>query len=208
MSRHREVVVRQEESPDDRRGGRVVVEFAGWTVHIAGALVTVAPQDLSGKSIQDLRFCLEAAYDVAGIRVDAVAPQWSPHISEAVISALLGGRREAHRHWRRRSYGIYQCISAAWGQSGMDVPYTLLIRALRAALPPGTTLTGFNDDATDCAQVVALFSHAVSIVASRRFGGSAAGSVVSGPGRGGASLSRGVGAGNPTRSADPTGVAS
>lgn len=206
-------VVVSEAVPRRGAGDLVVVEFAGWTVHVCGVLITVPGQSMTGKAIQDLRVCLDAAHQMAGVRIDSAAPQWDASIAEAVLSTLRAARRHAQRCWRRKSHDIYHCTSAAWQQSGMGVPYTLLIRALRAALPAQMTLMDFNDDA-DCAQIVALYGRAIAVV-SERMHTQAASSSLSRPalGRGSRtpSVSQDAGPGFshlPGASSSSTGVAS
>jgi hypothetical protein len=96
---------------------------AGWTVHVDQSTVTVPQQDLTGKAIQDLGYCLHRAYVLAQVRISSRPGEDTPTV----------------------------------------VAYATLIRALRSALPPHTTLTEYSDQA-DRAAICQLYARAAAIV--------------------------------------------
>jgi hypothetical protein len=54
-----------------------------------------------------------------------------------IVAVLQSARRIADIDCRRAAFDIYECTSRAWRDAGMSIPYPLLMRSLRAALPPG-----------------------------------------------------------------------
>lgn len=139
------------------------VTFAGWTVRVDGAKVTVPDQDITGKTIDDLSVCLQKAYSVAGVPQTYEATAGGPRLTEALIATLQHARNIANQRWSVRSRDVYRCTFDAWEHCGMAVPYTQLIRALRAALPEPTTLTDYNDHG-DRAQIKDLYRRAIALL--------------------------------------------
>lgn len=119
----------------------------GWAVRIAGVAVTVPSQDLAGKSAEDLAYCLAKAYALANVHIVPQPSALRPEAIAALTKTLAQARHIAKAHWSPRSCDIYRCTRQAWEQDGMRVPYALLIRSLRAALPEHTTLIDYNDHA-------------------------------------------------------------
>ena len=125
------------------------VAYRGWEVHIGhhGA-VTVPMQPTEGKSVADLATCLRAAYR----RVDVGGPTSGPTtgagrtprggelgsvVGEVLMTAAgaLAGNASAVAHCY-----IYEALRAAWEQTGRAAA---VLAAVRAQLPPHTTLTDF-----------------------------------------------------------------
>ena len=128
------------------------VAYRGWEVHIGhhGA-VTVPMQPTEGKSVADLATCLRAAYR----RVDVGGPTSGPTtgagrtprggelgtvVGEVLTTAAgaLAGNASAVAHCY-----IYDALRTAWEQTGRAAPYAAVLAAVRAQLPPHTTLTDF-----------------------------------------------------------------
>lgn len=138
------------------------VSFGGWLVQIDGAAVTVPCQEITGKSTDALKECLDAAYVLAEIRLGSMPPVYPPELRAVAAATLRVARRIAEKKWRRRGHDIYCCTSVAWEQTEMAVPYALLIRALRRSLPAGTTLTEYNDHAADVEQICRLYDRGIA----------------------------------------------
>lgn len=151
----------------------VQVQLDGWLVNIAGPYVTVPRQDSTGKTSASLARCLAIAHNLAGITTlgpaDTVVR--SPRLGAALIDTMNGAQEIARKYWSPRSRDVYGSVRDAWQAHGMVVPYTLLIAAVRAALPPDTTLIDYNDRA-DQTQIDELFSRAVELfdAAARQWG--------------------------------------
>ena len=140
-------------------GDRLIVARAGWTAYIDGVAVTVPSQDLTGKTSEGLRDCLAEAYTLAGVRLaERPAPNHGP--AGALVDILRAGQRIADTYWRKTTFDVYRIASTAWQDSGQDVPWLAVIKALQRALPAATTLTEFNDAAHDAADVVRLYEMA------------------------------------------------
>lgn len=153
---------------DLKRGRITAVSAGGWLVKIFGPNVTVPAQDSAGKCIDDLAALLQAAYQIAGTpinsgigslaRVRASLPE--PLLAE-LVEVLRSAQRIADQQWNRASRDAYQCLELAWRNTSMHVPYTLLVAALRTALPPATTLCDFNNEA-NVHTIHALFESAIA----------------------------------------------
>jgi hypothetical protein len=139
------------------------LRFAGWTVHVDGAAVTVPSQDITGKAIEDLGYCLHKAYVLAEVRIGSRLPALEPALVPELIATLQHARRIAASCWAAHSHDVYHCTRQAWEQDGMAVPYAALIRALRAALPQRTTLIDYTDHA-DLPQICQLYARAVALI--------------------------------------------
>jgi hypothetical protein len=104
----------------------------------------VPTQPIAGKNMDDLDLLLGTGYRMLNI---ATSPRLSPlpqlrnRLPDAmvaqIIAVLRAARNLADMDCRRRAFDIYECTSRAWQDAGMSVPYALLLRSLRAALPPG-----------------------------------------------------------------------
>lgn len=133
----------------------------GWAVRIAGAAVTVPSQDLGGKAVEDLAYCLSKAYALANVHIPPQPSTLRPEAIRALTATLAQAARIAKAHWSPRSCDIYRCTRAAWEHDGMRVPYAALIRSLRAALPARTTLIEYNDYAHRNL-ICQLYAHAIA----------------------------------------------
>jgi len=144
--------------------GRAItqVSYAGWTVHVDGVAVTVPRQGTGGKDVDDLDVCLREAYAVAGVRQTCGPAAGGARLTEALIATLHLARRLAGQ-WPAASFDVYRCTRDAWEQTGMAVPYTQLIRALRAALPKQTTLSDYTGH-SDRAQIRDLYGRAIELL--------------------------------------------
>lgn len=71
------------------------LRFAGWTVHVDQATVTVPQQDLAGKAIQDLAYCLHKAYVLAQVRLSSRPAVLEP--AQVAITDLHTASRPTHR---------------------------------------------------------------------------------------------------------------
>lgn len=138
------------------------IRFAGWTVHVDQATVTVPQQDLAGKAIQDLAYCLHKAYVLAQVRLSSRPAVLDPAQVPSLISTLHHAQHIAESRWSACSHDVYRCTRDAWEDTGMVVAYAALIRALRAALPPRTTLTEYSDQA-DLAAICQLYTRAAAL---------------------------------------------
>jgi hypothetical protein len=153
---------------DLKRARITAVSSGGWLVKICGPNVTVPEQDSAGKSIDDLAALLQAAYRTAGTpincgigslgRVRASLPET---LVSDLVAVLRSAQRIADEQWNRASRDVYRCLELAWRNTAMHVPHTLLIAAVRAALPPATTLCDFNSNA-NVHTIHALFDTAIA----------------------------------------------
>jgi hypothetical protein len=157
------------------RGQITRLSWRGWHVHLDGESVRVPVQDGDGKSIDDLDDLLTAAYrmlnipiarrpsTLAALRAGLPAP-----LTGRVVQILRAAQRLADNRWGSRSSGVYDCTHQAWQDAGMGVPYTLLVTALRAALPqPGASLADYHHTAT-AAALHTLYDHAVGLCCTGR----------------------------------------
>ncbi|OBJ10874.1 hypothetical protein [Mycobacterium sp. 1465703.0] len=157
-----------EHAEDLKRGHVTTVSSGGWCVTISGPNVTVPGQDSAGKSIEDLAALLQAAYRMAATPINSgigllarVRTSLSEPLMADLVAVLRAAQRLAAQQWNRASRDVYRCLALAWRNTGMAVPYTLLVAALRAGLPPSTTLCDFNSDA-NLHSVHALFEIAIA----------------------------------------------
>jgi len=140
------------------------VRFGGWTVHVDGVAVTVPNQDTAGKAIDDLAYCLHEAYVLAGVRLASQpVPVPGPHLVQALIATLQRAQQIAQSRWSARSRDVYRCTRDAWEETGMAVPYALLVRSLPAALPERTTSTDYNDG-RDRHRICELYARAITLL--------------------------------------------
>lgn len=152
-----------------KRGQITRLSWHGWQVDIDGLSVSVPLQDSTGRTTTDLATLLQAAYRMLNIAVPrppdlaAMVRAGLPKpMAEDLASTLRSAQQIADSHWHRRSFDIYACTSQAWHESGMKLPYALLMATLRAALPqPGSSLADFNDTATASA-IHALYEGAIA----------------------------------------------
>lgn len=113
----------------------------GWLVDITDIGAVLVPvQATSGKTTADLRQLLAAAYAMADAPLQGAYEPVTAGTVEDVIAALRAGHAAARASSRPTQIDIYQCAAAGWDRSGQRAPYRLVIDALRAALPPQTTL--------------------------------------------------------------------
>ncbi|MFV8169681.1 hypothetical protein [Mycobacterium sp. DBP42] len=134
------------------------LEFGGWVVTIddAGA-VRVPYQDIEGKSIDDLDFCLRSGYAVLQGGDPPKSPKWEPPApssaaAKRAVSVLRAARVAAQRQRHWGFHDFYACLSYAWqydehkteDPSRFTVSYRLLVRALRMSLPYPTTLSEYG----------------------------------------------------------------
>jgi hypothetical protein len=139
------------------------LRFGGWTVHVDRAAVTVPSQDIAGKAIEDLAYCLHEAYVLAGVRIASGPPVYGPALADDLTATLHHAQQIAQKQWSARSRDVYRCTRDAWEETCMAVPYALLIRSLRAALPERTTLIDYNDHG-DRDQVCGLYARAIALL--------------------------------------------
>lgn len=159
-----------EHAEDLRRGRITVVSLGGWSVKIAGPNVTVPVQDSARKSTDDLAALLQAAYQVAGTPINNGIGSWArvrdalpERLVADLIAVLRAAQRTADAQWNRASCDVYRCLGLAWRDADMRVPHTLLVAAMRAGLPPATTVCDFNSTA-NLHTVHALFDAAIATV--------------------------------------------
>lgn len=128
------------------------LRFGGWNVSIdAHGAVRVPYQDTTGKTIEDLAFCLRCGYALlrgaedlptAVSPLTSTPPAASPPVAQRIADVLRSARALAQRH-QGGSHDVYIGLSKAWQSDEMSVPYRLLVKAVRAALPYPTTLTDY-----------------------------------------------------------------
>ena len=128
------------------------LRFGGWNVSIdAHGAVRVPYQDTTGKTIEDLAFCLRCGYALlrgaedlptAVSPLTSTPPAASPPVAQRIADVLRSARALAQRH-QGGSHDVYIGLSKAWQSDEMSVPYRLLVKADRAALPYPTTLTDY-----------------------------------------------------------------
>lgn len=157
---HSDVAITSERDPISGRE-TIQVHLAGWRVNVAGSYVTVPHQDSTAKSTAALAECLAAAHRLAGITTVGPADTTirSAKLAAAVIDTLTAARDIAAQHWSPLGLDMYRCIRDAWQDRGMTAPYTLLIAAVRAALPADSTLLDYNDHA-ERAEIIELLNRA------------------------------------------------
>ncbi|GAA2401593.1 hypothetical protein [Mycolicibacterium llatzerense] len=131
----------------------------GWSVDITDTGAVVVPvQTTSGKTTADLRYLLSAAYAMAEAPLQGAYEPVTASTVEHVIAALRAGYAAALASTRPTQIDVYQCAAAGWDRTGQNAPYRLVIDALRAALPPKTTLVDHPSDA-----VPDLFRRAIEL---------------------------------------------
>ncbi|WAJ48029.1 hypothetical protein OK015_28695 (plasmid) [Mycobacterium sp. Aquia_216] len=159
-----------EHADDLKRGRTTAVSSGGWCVKISGPNVIVPVQDSAGKSMDDLATLLQAAYQMAGTRINSGIGSWArvrdalpERLVDDLVAVLRAAQRTADAHWNRASCDVYRCLGLAWRDADMRVPHTLLVAAMRAGLPPETTVCDFNSTA-NLHTVHALFDAAIATV--------------------------------------------
>lgn len=158
-----------------KRGQITRLSWHGWQVDLDGLSVSVPQQDSTGTTTTDLAILLQAAYRMLNIAVPrppdlaAMVRGGLPKpMADDLVSTFRAAQHIADVHWHRRSFDIYACTSQAWHDSGMKLPYALLIATLRSALPqPGSSLADFNDTATASA-IHTLYEHAITLCSTAR----------------------------------------
>ncbi|ORA24158.1 hypothetical protein [Mycobacterium aquaticum] len=158
------------------------VRYRGWIVDVDRAGTITVPRQTVTSAAEDLAVCLDAARTISAknaadtkaaaeaARAAAAAAEPAAHIVAAVpdrrpqlrplVQVLQAACAIADQHWHRGRNDIYTCTKQAWLDHEMSVPFAWLLRALREALPPNTTLTDYNDQA-DHAGAVGLFDTAI-----------------------------------------------
>lgn len=148
------------------------VRWRGWTVHILDAAVLVPQQPSAGKSIKDLATCLRAAYALVFVGDRTSGPTTglrgvprdvglAAAVAEVVTTAADLAARAAFQHHRGDAHS---CLHKAWEDTDMRAPFTAVLATVRAALPAGTTLADFSDDAEDAGAIVNLLRRAAGMV--------------------------------------------
>lgn len=155
------------------------LEFGGWVVTIdADGAVRVPYQDIEGKTIDDLDFCLRSGYavlqgrdlPVSGCTSRSQLPEPSSPGAKRAVAVLRAARAcaQRQRHWGFHDF--YACLSYAWEHDEQTedpfrftVSYRLLVRAVRMALPYPTTLTEYGRDRRR-EDVVELYSTAIALM--------------------------------------------
>lgn len=158
------------------------VRYRGWIVDVDRAGTVTVPRQAVTGAADDLAVCLDAARTIStknaadtkaaaaaaraaeaaatpAERVVAAVPDRRPQV-RPLVQVLQAARDIADQHWHPRRNDIYACTKQAWLDHEMSVPFAWLLRALREALPPNTTLTTYNDS-SDHADAVGLFDTAI-----------------------------------------------
>jgi hypothetical protein len=152
------------------KGGELTrLSWRGWHIDLDGQRVTVPAQLIADKSMEDLDLLLGAGYRMLNI---ATAPRLSPlpqlrdRLPDVMVAQIVAILRSAQRiadiDCRRRAFDIYNCTRRAWQDAGMSVPYALLLRSLRAALPPGVGTLAAYDRWARATAVHDLYTAAIS----------------------------------------------
>lgn len=129
------------------------MHYRGWFVDVDGGTIILPQQRWRrGMVPEDMMVCLQAAATQA--RANHPKPRSSsrpdpapPLLREANVAKTLRLLRSiATDHWHPFNCDIYECISQAWEQAGMNVAHADVVRAVRAALPGrDERLIEFND---------------------------------------------------------------
>lgn len=148
------------------------LQFGGWITTIdAHGAVRVPYQGTDGKTIEDLAFCLRCGYALlrgaedlptAVSPLTSTPPAVSPAAAQRIADVLRSARALAQRH-HGGSHDVYIGLSNAWQSDEMRVPYRLLIKAVRAALPYPTTLTDYCL-ASSREALIDLYSSAIELL--------------------------------------------
>ncbi len=154
------------------------VRYRGWIIDVDRTGTVTVPRQTVTSPAEDFAVCLDAARtisaknaaDTKAARAAEAAAKPAAHVVAAVpdrrpqvrplVQVLQAARAIADQHWHRGRNDIYACTKQAWLDHEMSVPFAWLLRALREALPPNTTLTDYNDKA-DPAGAVGLFDTAI-----------------------------------------------
>ena len=125
------------------------LSWRGWHVDLDGQRVTVPAQPIAGKNTADLDLLLGAGYRMLDITTAArlsPLPQLRGRIPDGMITQIVeilqAAQRIAETDCHRQAFDVYDCTNRAWHDAGMPVPYALLMRSLRAALPPAVGVLG------------------------------------------------------------------
>ncbi|SBS76620.1 hypothetical protein MHPYR_340029 [uncultured Mycobacterium sp.] len=138
--------------PRIRGGDLTRLSWRGWHVDLDQHRVTVPVQPIAGKNIDDLDLLLGAGYrmlDIATAARLSPLPQLRVRLPESMITQIVAVLQSAQRiadiDSHRGVFDVYECTSRAWRDSGMSIPYAVLLRSLRAVLPPGVgNLAGYD----------------------------------------------------------------
>jgi hypothetical protein len=137
------------------------LRYRGWILDVDSAGSITAPRQTVAGVVDDLAVCLDAAHTIAATNKAAArtaAAAAKPHAPESIaatpdrrprlrplVQVLQAARELAKHNWHPSRNDIYACTKQAWIDHEMSVPFAWLLRALREALPPNTTLTEYND---------------------------------------------------------------
>lgn len=146
------------------------LSWRGWHVDLDGQRVTVPAQPIAGKNTADLDLLLGAGYRMLDITTAArlsPLPQLRGRIPDGMITQIVeilqAAQRIAETDCHRQAFDVYDCTNRAWHDAGMPVPYALLMRSLRAALPPAVGTLAAYDRRTSAAAVRDLYTAAIDI---------------------------------------------
>jgi hypothetical protein len=154
--------------PRIRGGDLTRLSWRGWHVDLDQHRATVPAQPIAGKNIDDLDLLLRAGYRMLNIATAArlsPVPKLRDRLPETMITEIVevlqSAQRTADIDCRRGAFDVYECTSRAWRDAGMSIPYAVLMRSLRAALPPGVGNLATYDRAARPAAVYDLYSAAI-----------------------------------------------
>jgi len=152
-----------------RKPGRTITRlpFRGWKVDVDGTVVTVPHHVITTQRLPDLQVCLAAADAIArnNARPTTAPPATRAHrptATDILIPLLQDARAIAENKWHPTNLDIYTCTRTAWDDAAYDVPFTEVLRALRAGLEPGTNLTEFSATAPGHAAIASLYDTAIA----------------------------------------------
>lgn len=157
----------------DHAGARVRtitrLRWRGWVVHVLDCAVVVPHQPTKGKTIGDLAVCLRSAYALIEVGEATSGPTTGARrlarggpLAVAVAEVISAAAEMVGQSPHRGACDVYTCLTRAWEDGGMRVPYTAVLAAVRACLPAGTTLTDFNEAAAGVEPVYALLTGAAA----------------------------------------------
>lgn len=167
------------------------VRFRGWIIDVdAAGELTLPRQGLANIDLDDLRTCMAAAQSLAATKKAAVTqtrraqaatksaastglatttPDRRAPITP-LVQVLCAARDIAATSWQPRRNDTYTCAKRAWADNNMQIPFAWLTRALRAVLPPDTSLTEFDDTAETIDAVTGLYDRAIEALTVQNHG--------------------------------------